>query len=324
MTKEYTCDVCDYITNDMSNYNRHKKSKRHKKLLPKYAKLHSKITLNSVSESESIGKNGKKSKSRTTIVKKVHRCEHCDEIFSRRDSLSRHKRTCSKKAMKDVHAKLETTERELIKSEEQVHYLRQLLLLSEVNKGTMSKFNHINTTFVNAKPLSILTYEKFKDNNEVKYINYDWSYEDKLIKDMLYNNKRKTLDKYIGKTIANIYLEEDPNKQKIWVTDCSRLKFIIRASNDNNSSHWDADTGGSVVETTIIDPVLEKFIEFMDAYFTRHCLPNPKKTYSMEERERMMQEQYAIMAIKDDIRDKSLHKKILKYMAPRFIIKEKH
>ena len=85
---KYECTICTYETKKKSDYNKHCKTIKHLQKVSQEGKLKSCNT---------------KVHSNTTVIPQQNRvnekykCEYCSIIFSRTDSLTRHKRTCVKK-----------------------------------------------------------------------------------------------------------------------------------------------------------------------------------------------------------------------------------
>ena len=109
MEKTYNCKTCSYNTKNISNYKRHMCSQRH------------------IS-------NSKKIESFDTCKSK---CEYCNEIFSRQDSLKRHKKTCytgvikqKEEIIKNNFEHIKSQEEELLKKNDEIKYYRHLLELN--------------------------------------------------------------------------------------------------------------------------------------------------------------------------------------------------
>ena len=88
---KYTCEICNYKSNDKSNYNRHLKSVNHIKLCPKFNKL---------------------------------KCLNCNKEYTHKQSLSRHKKTCNDK---DISEKFNEILSKLEEQSKEITDLKQLL-----------------------------------------------------------------------------------------------------------------------------------------------------------------------------------------------------
>ena len=107
---EYTCKICNYITKERSNLNRHFKSTRHIKKVTNadnvmenkhIKKSHNnsiqKLSLNYQQSTDEVPTKYRPKSSRAcpTI------CKYCSGEFTRIDSLSKHLKTCTKKYEKE-------------------------------------------------------------------------------------------------------------------------------------------------------------------------------------------------------------------------------
>ena len=52
--------------------------------------------------------------------------------------------------------------------------------------------------------------------------------DESLIKNLIYHNRKETLEKYIGDFIVEQYKKDDPNLQAMWSSDTERLNYFIR------------------------------------------------------------------------------------------------
>jgi hypothetical protein len=361
MTKMHICDVCQYSTKDMSNYKKHNLTKKHKKQQKQHNDYVNKnLSDNNKSENSiadtllhsivngSIKKNVKSNieklyknnKNNTNIdnddIDKLWICAYCNHSFSRIDSRVRHERYCSKKIIKEREKELSnkdetisnkdetisSKDKALQQKDEEIHYLRQILKLSEENNGAISKFKYVNTNYVSTKPLRILTYARFKKNNKIQYIANELSYEDRFIKELLYYHRKSRSGEYIGKTVVKIHTHKDPERISFWATDCTRLKFVVRTKSKEKSGQWETDMGGNMIMGKIINPIMEKTKNLIDEYYERHCITDPDIKYSSDSQRIIMKEREDLLDIKEEIELKKLHKKVLQYVAPKFNVKK--
>ena len=115
MAKVYECEFCSYETKNISNYKRHINSKRHQY----------KIALNSKNNIIYTYSNG------------TNKCEYCNEVFSRTDSLRRHRKSCTshlikqkEEIIKNTIEQIKSQEEGLVKKNEEIKYYKQLLELN--------------------------------------------------------------------------------------------------------------------------------------------------------------------------------------------------
>jgi hypothetical protein len=329
MSKDYNCKYCCYVTKDKRNYFKHCKTKRHANNKTRMGHLHRKSTDNwSLEKDISIDKKDNSEKPVALL------CDYCNTRYGRVDSLKRHQKRCSHKQLTEKSSIIEQKDKTINQKDDEIHYLRQILKLSEENNGAISKFKYVNSTYLNTKPLKTLTYEEFNKRNKIQYINDSdnsensndtnnkLSIDDTFIKDLLYYHRKSQSATYIGKTLVKIHINKDPEKIQFWTTDCSRLKFIVRTKSKQKSSQWEADVNGKLLRKKIINPILKKTIDLIDEYYARHCIPDAKKEYNNNERVIMMREQEDLISIKEDIELKRLHKRVLQYIAPIFAVKK--
>jgi hypothetical protein len=317
MPKAYHCKLCKYTTKDTSNYTRHLKSDRHKKVIEPKCETTTDIELNECN---------------IFLENHTKLCEFCNMRYSRLDALKRHQKYCSQKKILEKDKEIETMdnkldnyskeltrkETELIKKDEEIRYYRQLLEIGG-NKDGVSKFSYISETYTDTEPVRELTYCAFKKINKIQYIDdNNKTYEEMLVDDMLLCYRKKTFHKYISKAIIKIFKNNDKKLQKIWVTDPSRLKFMIRVK-EENIIYWKADCDGNIVLEQLIKPILIKSCSLIEEYMSKYCFPNINEI-SEEKKNIIMKDREDLMELKDKITNDKFDKKILKYIAPKFIV----
>lgn len=333
MRKDYICKRCNYTTKDNGNYKRHLKSKRHREGVNKFPPK----TLRKPSEKCTTAKAIDR-KMKSTIGTSF-KCHFCDAKYTRTDNLKRHEAKCSHKQLKESKTevknkekiikqqnkeykkRLEEKDKALSRYEEELHYFKQILQLSEESGSkNISTFNFINKNYKTAQPLQAITYEKFVASNEIQYTdpNSDKSYNDKLIEDIIYSHRHNILDSYLGNTIVNLYKTKNPNDQSIWSTDQARLKYVIRQCIGDELVRWVADSKGVSTSNILIDPLSSKLKDVLISYKNRYCLTKKNKKYTLDQQRAMIEDELSIMEIRRDIDNKRLHKNLLRYMAPYF------
>ena len=166
---EYYCDFCFYETKKRSDFNKHIKTRKHIAYLITF-KNKKKISLRKSSHTAT--------KIRPTEPipdeKPAFLCAFCDTNYSRLDNLKRHEVKCSKRIIYEKDTELQKQNNKLLKCEQELHFFKQIIQLSDENKERLSEF----------KNRSIETYMT-PDN----YSKFDFRQEhfDKLI-DLLYTN----------------------------------------------------------------------------------------------------------------------------------------
>ena len=89
---DYYCECCNYSSNNLSNFNKHKKTNVH------------------IKKNASIVKNPHNNHKKSTQItqKSTYICEYCKKEYSRHDSLKRHQETCKfKKSIVDTNIIIE-------------------------------------------------------------------------------------------------------------------------------------------------------------------------------------------------------------------------
>jgi hypothetical protein len=314
MENVYYCSRCQYKTKDPSNWNRHKKTKKHK----------AKSTKNT--EIPPINRPIHTDNSDFSRKKKSYMCAFCFMGYSRKDSMKRHEAQCSMKIIKEKDDMLDkkdfllgVKEKELMKYEEELHYFKQLVQLSSKSDNKdISTFKYINDTYSDADPLKAITYEEFTENNDIQFVEGDNDYDEQLIEDILYSYRHKTLPSYIGKVIIRIYKKDDPSEQSLWNTDESRLKYMVRKNIRKNIDRWTTDKKGVYTIEKIIKPITDKIKNLMNDYYEKYCLPTETSGFSWEEQSKIMRDREDITKLHVMIDDERINKDVLKYISPFF------
>jgi hypothetical protein len=333
MSKVYNCKVCSYETKNASNYKRHISSTRHNAKILKICD-DDKISVDNIR----IHQDGK-----TLYV-----CNFCNVTYTRKDSLNRHIKKCSHSKIIQQEQQLRTKNSELLKKSdelsdrnEEIKYYRQLLEINGQKKGSISNFSYIANKYSMANPLHHLTYETFKKHNKIQFISdndisndkedniCDEKYDELLVIDMLYCYRNGRFHKYMANAIRKIFKRKSSDgkqQQKIWVTDPSRLKFMLRIKDDENGKpYWKADCDGILVAKKIIQPILDKIYCLIDDYLDKNCFSSHIDNYDYDcdnyNHSKIMKDIEDLMEMKNKIKSGSFNKKILKDIAPKFMIK---
>jgi hypothetical protein len=296
---KYNCNLCCYTTDKKSDYDKHLKTKKHNKTSIK------KINKNDL------------------INSKINKCIYCGITYSRLDNLKRHESKCSKRIIIEKNKELQKQHDKLKKYEQELYYLKQIINLSEKKEdSSISKFKFINNNYKLANPLKKITYDEFTQVNEIKYIDNNsdnsLSYNDLLIEDILYCHRHNTLDSYIGASIVKMYKNFDPSRQSIWITDQSRLKYIIRTCDEKHNIYWTADKNGKYTNKYLVSPIIKEIKILLIEYQKNYCTPKKNVFYTFTTQEKMMQDSEDIFTIITNIDEKKLNKKILKYLSIEF------
>ena len=342
----YSCQLCNYFTNNQGNLSHHKKTKKHLKNLD----------INNLKCSSSIPNVAISATSATTYVvstnikntdkNEKYNCEFCDKNFKHSSSYYRHIKKCDKEinqnnnsdTFKELKLKLEFAEKEkelLKKIElEKDNIIKEK---SDLLTNIMSNANTIinkaqDNTKITAQAIqnvsmSALKYanEKYKaapvllplENFNINDLNFEKK-EDRaqLLEVLIYNAKLKSLDKLLGEHIIKNYKKDNPKLQSIHTTDCSRLNYLVRELFENVPS-WEVDKNGIKICSKIIKPLIDKCIELLLDYQKELLDEMADGNYKNKDTVN------AIINLLMSIDKGSLENDINKYIAPHFNIIKK-
>jgi hypothetical protein len=327
---KYICNECNYETCDKSHFDRHKNTKKHVQNAQNMTKQIYKI----------IGKpkvnqklTGSKPKIVATSTEKS--CKLCGNIFSCKQSLSRHiNHRCKLKTNEPVVKKLEIMIDTLEKQNQTLGKQNEKLMNivekqtntaennSETIKKSINVLSFVTKQYPNAPPIEELEYDKF--NKITKCLMYDRKNKKKIKRPLeeiiLFHFKNDDLCKVLGKAIVEEYKKDDPEDQSMWASDVSRLTFIVKnAIGKNKKSKWISDKNGVHFTELIIKPMFEIIKEKMREYIKNGGL---KESEIRDEDIDNITIRLANMQLAGElIRLINLNKydgKVLKYVAPYF------
>lgn len=282
MSKVYHCNYCIYSTKDSSNYKKHLMSKRHKVQIRNKSDLH-KVSTKIVGVKKSTGK--------VDLSIMSNQCEHCLKIFSRPDSLKRHANSCLSKCLDKKDTIINNQKEKLAEKDEQINYYKQLMEAKGIKENNVDKYTYIVAKYPDAPPMETLTFDVFKKHHVVGYVeDSNKSYNDHMVEGMLHEFHRGKIPEYVTKTMTKILKKKEKDKkyQQIWVTDPSRLRFLIKIKKDpksasgsnsnsgsdyeaeHNESFWKVDCGGQEVLDKIVRPVLVEMDDAINLYMEEH------------------------------------------------------
>ncbi len=320
----YYCNYCFYETKKRSDFNKHLKTRKHNSCLMTL-KNKKKISLRKSSDTVTELCSGDVA----SEEKPLFLCSFCETNYSRLDNLKRHEVKCSKRIIYEKDKELQKQNNKLLKCEQELHYFKQIIQLSEKKEDTsISKFKFINKNYNTAGPLKKITYDDFAQINQIKFIDNDKknfisdrkTYNEKLIEDVLYSYRHDILDSYIGEAIVKMYKNFDPSNQSIWITDQSRLKYVIRTCDDRDNTYWTADKNGKNTNRYLVSPIIKEIKKLLIEYQSKYCTPCDGIEYSFDYQEKMMKDSEDICQIVRDIDDEKLNKKILKFISSEFSV----
>jgi hypothetical protein len=180
---------------------------------------------------------------------------------------------------------------------------------------TSSTLNYVIKHFNNAPPIELI-----EGKNITQQITYTGSNKRSQEDIILFNYKSKNLDQFLGDLIIKTYKKDKPEDQSFWATDSSRFSFIIRQLiGGTKTKEWSMDKSGIKITALIIDPFLDEVREMLIEYNKNGCkfvesLKNINDNTKILKLRDMHLSQEIILLIKQ----KDLHKSILKYITPYF------
>ncbi|QKF94860.1 zinc finger C2H2-type protein [Fadolivirus algeromassiliense] len=292
---DYKCKDCTYKTRDKSNYARHLKAKSHQPLIVSTQV----VTL---------------STQKSVKNKKNYMCDICNNGFTTRQALSRHKSkycTGKKDDVNELKEELSNVKNEM---KEYKNIIDKLLNYIQTNKPTVnnnyiSVKNYVQQNFPNAPAL-----EGPKDYAKLAFEDND------LIDSLIYNYQNEILHKYLGKFIISYYKKDDPSEQSLWASDVSRLTYVIKELLESNKSIWSHDFKGVKVKICIVNPLLRYIRKCIDDYWISNV--DNMKSLDTKELVKLQEKFIALQKIKQDIGNELIANNIVRYIAPHFYMKK--
>lgn len=298
---EFKCDMCDYITADKSNYNKHIKSLKH------------------LQNIETIVQNPDDN---------IVMCEKCGKKFLYMSGYYKHKNgNCAVAnnliAEENIKLKLELEMCKQLNTELKSY----ITATKEQSTYKISVKNYVQQNYPDAPALEAIedyTMLRYDENNRNDEDDNDDNQDDEdyeLINMITYNYNHSCLHKYLGNFIIKYYKKEDPSEQSLWSSDISRLTYIIKELLYNKKSIWNHDYKGTKTKDYVINPLLKYIKKYIESYWITH-IDDCKKLKAGELREFNIM--YNTMhKIKKDIENDILASNIVRYIAPYFCMHNK-
>ena len=148
--------------------------------------------------------------------------------------------------------------------------------IQTTSNTSVGALNYVIQNHKKAPPLQKLDHKKakrllkFKENDE-PFV------DDELVEYLIYNFKKKNLDKCIGDMLLKHYKKTNPSEQSIWNSDTSRLTFLIKDI-VGDKSEWMTDKKGVKLINYVIRPVSELIISLLRDYIQNQN-QNDNKNY---------------------------------------------
>ena len=320
----YNCIPCNYSTKNKSDFKKHKNTKKHLRKSEAYIPKKSCKNTNT-SESEESTTSIQRDSTRFNEIQEFN-CKFCNMRFGSTTNYNRHLKTCVERKSieknKDLEMKLfekekllKQKEKELRKSEKHVQklekdkdYYKGLI----TNLSTLGPKNFNSVTFIlsnyakapHIRAIEPKKLEQFKDLDDTKVENVISYYRNNLLVD------------HIIEAIVYIHKKDDPSKQSVWVTDCSRHNYIIKELLEDKESYWTIDKKGTKSEKYLIDPILKFLRERIMEYMNKADEILNEKDLSLHRRSMFMDNQRDASRLVKDIDDGVLNKEVIKRLAP--------
>lgn len=326
----YECKLCNFESDNKNNYQRHINTKKHL------------VKVSTVTNNKKV-QNNDSHMTPIRLPKRVKKCtflcSYCNNEFTKSCNLARHKKMCEEKKLvmekcekkiqhnelehklNEMQIKMDSIERERDTYKYIVNQSGGLIKKSLSSLSYLIK-NHNSAPALQIIDGDIINYKQIvydEDTGEaiMGEIDSDESVDmDKLGSDIISAYKHKTLNKYLGGCIVDIYKKEEPSTQSIWNTDTNRLTYIIREliNNKPDTTAWYIDKNGVKTSTYLIEPILK---EVKDIIIQYQLQKNDNLTnYKGAELELVMENISAITQLTTEIDDGTISNGLLRYLAP--------
>ena len=316
----YKCDVCNYETHDLSNFIRHKQSKKHQNNVHK--QLTNGNSQNLVSQKLATVSQKLATINSTNKNEKELMCQFCQKIFRHKSSLSKHQnyRCKFKKGNFIDNLELQEQNKKLINVIENQSKITKNT--AEVAKKSMNALSFALNNYNDAPPIGLLEDDKFNKMTECLIYDIDGNKKtDRPVDEIIiFHHRKGTLVKVLGELITNEYKKKDPNKQSIWSSDVSRLTFIVKdIIGKTKKSKWITDKKGLHITQTIINPMMQIIKDKLIKYVkSSGNLINKSKIKDEDKTKNLLSKMHDANLALLEIKLGKIHIEILKQIAPYF------
>jgi hypothetical protein len=340
---KFICKPCNYETDDQSNLNRHNKSKKH---LDKSNKMATNILkINLGQPIVNLGQPKKEEISQTTKKK----CDGCGDLFSCKQSLSRHRKICKEIITSDSEKEKDKqiaelkAQVQLEKQRKQTEILQLKLKFSEDKIKLLEKNNSSLT--INNKTLSTVAENNSKTSCSAmnfvmknfknapciqKFDQYQLlleGNEDYTIAEVVLNKyEKKELISFIGDVLIKKYKTENPHDRSMWSSDITRLAYMIRELTADNEPGWFHDKGGVKIANYTVKPIivhikddLKRYIKESTQTLTNTEYDDLNNTDSDELRKKILMATEILQLIAKS----EFSKDVIKYISGHFFLDRK-
>ena len=257
--QKFYCEFCDYSTSRKSSYTKHLTSKKHIQLaLPNVAKPLPKVA--------------KSCKS----VKKIYICEHCNNEYSDRSGLWRHKKKC--KYVEHVKDEDENIKLKLKLAEQKLEFAEQkgeLKAYKEIIKGGKLGITNNNTNYNNCNNTNNISLNVFLNDYCKDAINLE-----DFMKGIKFKLKDILKDGNYVEDCVSVKLLNDLNdipvtQRPIHCTDKRRKNFVVKDKEEG----WITEKGNQPgkIGKQINNLYSRAYIDFYHEYDEEHPLPHSNR-----------------------------------------------
>ncbi len=346
----YSCKICNYNTNDSSNYKRHMQSEKHNLSV----------------------------KNKTRINNNIYVCQKCNKEYNYKNIYNKHIITCTannleldnqttiiqtlpdntnninnNNRIQELENKLALIENEnklkdkiihdLInenkKKDDIIQNLNNIItdnnskLLEEKDtkidimhdeveylKSVCKKSSNLvsetmsTVNFIIHNLTSAPPIDKNMDYKKIIYQNKD---KMDILDELVHHFRHKSLPKYIGDIIVKCYKKEDPNEQSIWNSDIARKNYLLREI-INKETEWITDKKGVKTTKIIIEPIIKIIENLIRNFLKDDRSMNKDGTINKEILEKRLNIGIELNEILLSIDHKTLHNEINGYIAQFF------
>ena len=249
MSYKYSCNFCNYNSNNLSHFNRHCSSNIHldnESIKNKCISCNKQFTDNKLYKIHKYNVHSKnkilKNKIKTNIVPKTKKQNNDYN--------------------KNVNTKLDEVKEEI---KEEIHKSNDKVV-TVVNKAitkATSLIKYLMQHHQNVPPI-----KKITDEESIKLLRIDYECPSKKPNDfileqrLIYDHFKGNFVKNISKSILNIIDHKKPKNQPIYNTDSSRYNYVIKTTDEA----WDEDKAGIKFSEYIIKPFLLSIGDLIKEY----------------------------------------------------------
>jgi len=314
----HTCEICNYETDKLSNWNRHIKTT-----------LHIENINNNVNNINNIN----------------NICINCNKEFKSERTMYRHRTICFNDEKKEMQHKIDLLEMELKNFKEQVQNLTTQLMKVEkqdefhkdiikesgkVISKSMNAITFLAGTSIKAPVLNTIADKEATDmlsQNEIviQKTKLDPKHKKTHIAEHLLDHYRiETLCEYFRDIIIKAYKKEDPKEQSFWSSDVQRLVYVVKDLIDDEDK-WVYDKNGIKIRNRIINPIMLKVYDILEDYHSKTFPYISKNALNISKTEFDTKLSYCADAenLMISIKNRQLHKKLIKMLAPEFFLERK-